>query len=99
MVSIELVYDVGCPTVEDARRHLKLALRYLGLPELWTEWERSSPFASWAGTFGSPTILVNRALVVSTASAGDSSSGYPGLTGQTAPPSIKVVEGAPAKAL
>ena len=37
MVSIELVSDAGCPTVEDARRNLKLALRNLGLPELWTE--------------------------------------------------------------
>ncbi len=99
MVSIELVYDAGCPTVEDARRNLKLALRNLGLPELWTEWERSSPFASWARTFGSPTILVNRAPVVSTASASDSSSGYPVQQGQTAAPSVKVIEAALARAL
>jgi len=99
MVSIELVCDAGCPTVEDARRNLKRALRNLGLPELWTDWERSSPFASWAHKFGSPTILINRAPVVSTASADESSSGSLVQVEQNAVPSVKVIEAALAKAL
>lgn len=99
MVSIELVYDVGCPTVADARQNLQLALKNLGLAEPWTEWERSSPFASWARTFGSPTILVNRAPVVGTTLTGDSSSGSSVRLGQTAVPSVKVIEAALARAV
>jgi hypothetical protein len=99
MVSIELVYDAGCPTVEDARRNLELALKNLKLSEPWTEWERSSPFASWACKFGSPTILVNRAPVVGTTVAGDSSSGSPVQLGQTAVPAVTVIEAALARAV
>lgn len=99
MVSIELVYDAGCPTVEDTRRNLKLALKNLELSEPWTEWERSSPFASWARKFGSPTILVNCAPVVGTTLTGDSSSGSSVRLGQTAVPSVTVIEAALARAV
>lgn len=98
MVSVELVYDAGCPRVEDARRNVQLALKNLELPATWTEWERSSPFASWASQFGSPTILVNRDPVPTTGST-NSSLSSPVQLEQTAVPSVKTIEVALARAL
>lgn len=98
MVSIELVYDAGCPKVEEARRNVKQALKNLELPATWTEWERSSPFASWARQFDSPTILVNSDPILDTASAGASNSGSLVQLGHTAP-SVQVIEAALARAM
>ena len=98
MLSVELVYDAGCPRVEDARRNVQRALKNLELPATWTEWERSSPFASWAAQFGSPTILVNRDPVLGTGST-NSSLSSPVELEQTAVPSVKTIEVALAQAL
>ncbi len=99
MVSIELVYDAGCPTVEEARRNLKLALDNLALPATWAEWERSSPFASWARQFDSPTILVNRNPVKGTGFIHDASCSSIVHQEQTAVPSVTTIEGALAQAV
>ncbi len=70
MVNVELVYDEGCPTLKEARRNLAAAMMKLGLEPHWTEVERSSPMATWARSFASPTILVNREDVVGSAVPG-----------------------------
>lgn len=60
-IKIELITDVECPNVEDARTVLREALDSTGLPREWTEWDRgaeSSP--SYARCYGSPTVLVDR---------------------------------------
>ncbi len=98
MLSVELVYDARCPRVEDARRNVQRALKNLELPATWTEWERSSPFASWAAQFSSPTILVNRDPVPGTGVA-NSSLSSPVELEQTAVPSVKTIEVALARAL
>lgn len=60
MKEIDLVFDVDCPHVEEARRLLRDALRATGLPPQWREWNRDAPDtpASLRG-LGSPTILVD----------------------------------------
>jgi hypothetical protein len=57
---VELVYDLDCPNVQEARRALLRAFADADIPPSWTEWDRKSP-ASPASTqlYGSPTILVN----------------------------------------
>lgn len=94
MVSIELVYDAGCPKVEEARRNLKLALENLALPATWTEWERASPFASWARQVDSPTILVNRHPVKDIGSRTDANFSSVVHQEQTAVPSVTTIEAA-----
>lgn len=56
---VDLVVDLDCPNVEEARALLRTALARAGYPATWREWERDA-----AGTppelrgLGSPTILV-----------------------------------------
>ena len=70
-VAVELVYDKDCPNVGATRANLRAALRQLGIPDRWTEWETSSP-----GTpeplrkLGSPTVLVNGRDAAGTTAAG-----------------------------
>src|SRR5689334_22380773 len=57
---VDLVFDLDCPNVEEARALLRTALARAGYPATWREWERDA-----AGTppelrgLGSPTILVD----------------------------------------
>ncbi len=60
MPSIELIYDHGCPNVEDTRERLRAALARLNLPLRWHEWDRADPGSpSHARRYGSPTVLVD----------------------------------------
>ncbi len=58
--SVQLVYDRDCPNVERARGAIAAALREVGLPAAWAEFDRadlSTPEPLRA--FGSPTVLVH----------------------------------------
>lgn len=57
---LELVYDMGCPSVNGAREALLQACPRAGVAASWVEWDRKSPecLAHILG-YGSPTILVN----------------------------------------
>ncbi len=64
-VTIELVYDSGCPNVEDARTNLRRALRQMSLDVSWREWNRRDPeLPEHARRRGSPTVLVDGRDVV-----------------------------------
>lgn len=57
---VELVYDTGCPHVDQARTVLTRALQEASVPAVWTEWcadEAGCP--GHLRGLGSPTILVN----------------------------------------
>lgn len=57
---VELVYDLECPNVDNARQALRAALGEFGVEAVWREWDRNSsetPFG--LRRYGSPTILVN----------------------------------------
>jgi hypothetical protein len=59
-LSIELIYDPGCPNVDGAREVVAHALQAAGAPAVWTEW--STADARCPDTrrgYGSPTILDN----------------------------------------
>ena len=59
-VNLELVYDGDCPNVEAARQVIAAALRELGEPLAWKEWDRDGQDTPTdLRAFGSPTILVN----------------------------------------
>jgi hypothetical protein len=62
---VDLVFEAGCPHVDDARTLLRQALLDAGLPALWREWNRDAADTplSLRG-LGSPTILVNGADVI-----------------------------------
>src|SRR5262249_46408705 len=67
MKDIELIYDVDCPNVAEARSQLRRALEAAHLPARWREWvrgERASP--PYADRYGSPTILVDGKDVAAT---------------------------------
>ncbi len=56
---VELIYDTGCPNVEETRTNLLRAFAAAHLKPKWAEWERSSRLSpAYAGRFGSPTVLV-----------------------------------------
>jgi len=60
LARIELVFDRDCPNVERARENIAVALREMGAPESWTEWDRESPQTPAAlRHYGSPSVLVN----------------------------------------
>lgn len=57
---VELVYDPDCPNVERARGAIRDALASLGVPPVWTEWQRDDPSTPEAlAGIGSPSVLVN----------------------------------------
>ncbi|MBL4574947.1 MAG: MerC domain-containing protein [Opitutaceae bacterium] len=59
MKVVELIYELDCPNVEQARTHLLAAFSKVGLFAKWAEWDggdSSSP--SRVRSYGSPTILV-----------------------------------------
>jgi mercuric ion transport protein len=57
---VELVYDRGCPNVDQARERISAALREVGAPPSWSEWDRAGDATPASlRNFGSPTVLVN----------------------------------------
>lgn len=59
-IKVELVYDLNCPNVAEARRNLALAMQATGLRVQWKEWDRNSPDAPlYARSLGSPTVLID----------------------------------------
>lgn len=63
--SVELVYDVDCPNVGQARAQLLRAFAAAGLPARWREWRRDHDRApARVRGLGSPTILINGKDVV-----------------------------------
>ena len=59
-MTVELVYDAGCPNVAEARGNILRAFGLANLPPAWTEWEQSGTDAPGrVRGFGSPTVLVN----------------------------------------
>jgi len=59
-VRVDLVYDLTCPNVEEARAAIRTALTAVGLPPIWQEWLRVDPDTPAAlRQLGSPSVLVN----------------------------------------
>ncbi len=59
-MKVELIYDVGCPNIPNARELLETAISRLSLDTEWIEWDRaSSSSPSYVLQYGSPTILVD----------------------------------------
>lgn len=59
-LNVELVYDPGCPHVDEARDVLTHALQEAGAPAVWTEWSTADADCPESRRgYGSPTILVN----------------------------------------
>ncbi len=57
---VELIYDMDCPNVKNARAQLLSAFSTAGVSPIWTEWNRASPDSpGYVRNFGSPTILVD----------------------------------------
>lgn len=60
METVELIFDIDCPNVKDARAQLLQAFANAKLPPDWKEWNRADPESpSYVRSYGSPTILVN----------------------------------------
>ena len=59
-MKVELIYDLDCPNVEDAREQLRRALAEVGQPPGWQEWDRGDPSSpAYARAYGSPSVLVD----------------------------------------
>ena len=57
---VELIYDLDCPNVGEARTVLLQAFAQVGISPTWTEWNRKGPDSpAYVRGYGSPTILVN----------------------------------------
>ena len=57
---VDLVFDVDCPHVGEARRLLRHALSSSGFPPVWREWTRDATDTPPAlRGLGSPTILID----------------------------------------
>lgn len=57
---VELIYDLDCPNVQEARKVLLGGFAESGLQPRWAEWDRKSPESpAYARQYGSPTILVD----------------------------------------
>ena len=60
MLRVELIYDLDCPNVQEARKALLKGLTEAGRWPSWTEWDRKSPDSPpHVKRYGSPTILVD----------------------------------------
>lgn len=60
MPRIELLWDDGCPHVNEARANLAASLRAVGIDTTWQEWRRDDPAAPpYAAEHGSPAILLD----------------------------------------
>lgn len=59
MPRVELIYDMDCPNVQEARKALLKGFVDAGLRPSWTEWDRKSADSPpHVRRYGSPTILV-----------------------------------------
>lgn len=57
---VELVYDITCPNVEQARIAIYFALLGVGEQPVWTEWDRDSDATPGRfRTLASPTVIVD----------------------------------------
>ncbi len=57
---VDLVTDSDCPNVDRARTAIRTALKSMGFPEEWQEWDRSSEKTPVQfRMLGSPSVLVN----------------------------------------
>ena len=57
---VELIYDVDCPNVAEAREVLSQAFKLVGISPSWTEWDRkASGSPTYVRGYGSPTILMD----------------------------------------
>lgn len=65
---VELIYDLDCPHVDEARREIAAALREECLPERWQEWKQKA-IPEDEQRFGSPTVIVDGRDVASGGSA------------------------------
>jgi hypothetical protein len=55
-----LIYDQGCPNVDDARTQLARAFSEAGIPARWQEWDAGDADApAHVRGYGSPTILID----------------------------------------
>jgi mercuric ion transport protein len=71
-IRVELIYDLHCPNVPEARKSLLEAFAQAGLTPAWTEWERGSPDGpAYVARYGSPTILVDGGDVAGVELAGN----------------------------
>jgi hypothetical protein len=60
MPKVELIFDLDCPNVSQARLNLFRAFTLAGIAPQWTEWDRNdreSP--DYAHRYGSPSILID----------------------------------------
>jgi mercuric ion transport protein len=58
-MSVELIYDAGCPNASKTRAQLLRAFAASGRTPSWQEWERSSPDSpKYVRDYASPTLLV-----------------------------------------
>ena len=74
-MTVELIYDRGCPNVAEARAELVRAFSDAGLPARWKEWDRADPAAPpHVRAYGSPTVLVDGKDVAGAAPADGASS-------------------------
>lgn len=59
-MKVELVYESGCPNIQQTRENLLRAFSHAQLPARWTEWDiDSQDCPDPVRGFGSPTVLVN----------------------------------------
>ncbi len=96
LLAIELIYDLDCPNVNQARAQLLRAFAEAGREPRWSEWNReASDSPPHAARYGSPTILVGGKDVIDAAPMSGSASCrlYPGGDGrmQKVPPVEKIV--------
>lgn len=58
--TIDLIFDRSCPNVERTRSMIAAALGKVGVPAVWTEWDREAESTpAQLRSYGSPTVLVN----------------------------------------
>ena len=98
LLNIELIYDLDCPNVNQARAQLLRAFAEAGMEPRWSEWNReASDIPPHAARYGSPTILVGGKDVFGAPPSSESASAscrlYPGGEGrmQKVPPVEKIV--------
>ena len=86
MPRVELIYFVGCPHIEAARKQLRAALEEAALPAEWIE-------SDDARGYGSPSILINGVDVLGAEpGAGSSCRVYRGTEVPGAPPLAAIVD-------
>lgn len=58
--TVEFIYDADCPNVEAARGQLLMAFERVRIAPQWQEWDRAKEDTPpYAGSYGSPTLLVD----------------------------------------